>query len=198
MNRASVCRSAYVQRALWDELWFWNLILKGRQHGISTFICLLMLDSCLFTSNTHCGPIDATLADATKKLDKVRFAYEHLPSEIKAFVPIRADRQQPLATARQRASSGCGQEPRHSLLRGAAHSQQAGFHRGRAQLSQHVLDRRGALRAGYQVPRQLLQGMGREARHLQITARTQLGQPWQRCPANRSLRLRSRLYPAAK
>jgi hypothetical protein len=80
-----------VQRALWDELWFWNLILKGRQHGISTFICLLMLDSCLFTPNTHCGLIDATLADATKKLDKVRFAYEHLPSEIKAFVPIRAD-----------------------------------------------------------------------------------------------------------
>jgi hypothetical protein len=80
-----------VQRALWDELWFWNLILKGRQHGISTFICLLMLDSCLFASNTHCGLIDATLADATKKLDKVRFAYEHLPSEIKAFVPIRAD-----------------------------------------------------------------------------------------------------------
>jgi len=80
-----------VQRALWDELWFWNLILKGRQHGISTFICLLMLDSCLFTPNTHCGLIVATLADATKKLDKVRFAYEHLPSEIKAFVPIRAD-----------------------------------------------------------------------------------------------------------
>src|SRR5262249_20808872 len=59
--------------------------------GISTFICLLMLDSCLFTANTHCGLIDATLADATKKLDKVRFAYEHLPSEIKGFVPIRAD-----------------------------------------------------------------------------------------------------------
>src|SRR5215470_9714911 len=51
-----------VQRALWDELWFWNLILKGRQHGISTFICLLMLDSCLFAPNTHCGLFDATLA----------------------------------------------------------------------------------------------------------------------------------------
>src|SRR5262245_3549164 len=75
-----------VQRALWDELWFWNLILKGRQHGISTFICLLMLDSCLFTPNTHCGLIDATLADATKKLDNIRFANGHLPSEIKAFV----------------------------------------------------------------------------------------------------------------
>jgi hypothetical protein len=80
-----------VQKALRNHFWFWNLIVKGRQHGIRTFICLLMLDSCLFTPNTRCGLIDATLADATMKLDKVRFAYEHLPSEVKAFVPIRAD-----------------------------------------------------------------------------------------------------------
>ena len=80
-----------VQRALWDQLWFWNIILKGRQHGISSFILLLMLDACLFNANTHCGLIDATLADATKKLDKARFAYENLPPDIKAFAPMRAD-----------------------------------------------------------------------------------------------------------
>ena len=80
-----------VQRALWDQLWFWNCILKGRQHGISSFILLLMLDACLFNANTHCGLIDATLADATKKLDKARFAYENLPPDIKAFAPMRAD-----------------------------------------------------------------------------------------------------------
>lgn len=46
-----------------------------------------MLDACLFNANTHCGLIDVTLADATKKLDKARFAYEKLPPNIKAFVP---------------------------------------------------------------------------------------------------------------
>jgi hypothetical protein len=80
-----------VQRALWDLLWFWNIILKGRQHGISSFILLLMLDACLFNANTHCGLIDATLADATKKLDKARLAYEKVPPNIKAFVPMRSD-----------------------------------------------------------------------------------------------------------
>ena len=76
-----------VQRALWDQLWFWNIILKGRQHGISSFILLLMLDACLFNANTHCGLIDATLADATKKLDKARFAYEKPTAEHQGLRP---------------------------------------------------------------------------------------------------------------
>jgi hypothetical protein len=45
----------------------------------------------LFTPNTHCGLIDATLIDATKKLDKARFAYEQLPPDIKAAAPLKAD-----------------------------------------------------------------------------------------------------------
>jgi hypothetical protein len=106
-------------------------------------------------------------------------------------------RQQPLATARQRAGSGRGQEPGDQFHRRAAHSQQAGFNRGRPQLSEHGVDRRGTLRTGHQMPGQL-QGMGREARHVQITARSQLGLAWKRCSANWSLRLRPRLYPAAQ
>ena len=80
-----------MQRELWSKLWFWNVILKGRQHGISTFIVILMLDQCLFVPNSHCGLIDSTLVDATKKLDKVRFAYEHLAPEIRAAFPLRTD-----------------------------------------------------------------------------------------------------------
>src|SRR5262245_20917622 len=38
------------------------------------------------------------------------------------------------------------------------------------------------------MPRPLLQGMGREARHVQIATRSQLGQSWKRRSANRSLR----------
>jgi len=60
------------------------------------------------------------------------------------------------------------------------------------------VDRRGALCTGHQMPRQLLQGVGREARHVQITAGAQLGLAWKRCAADRCLRLRPRLYPAAQ
>jgi len=79
------------QRALWSQVHYWNLVLKARQRGISTFIAILMLDACLFNSNTHCGLIDATLTDATKKLDKVRFAYEKLPREIKSIRRLVSD-----------------------------------------------------------------------------------------------------------
>ena len=37
----------------------------------------------MFNSNTEAGIIDATLDDAKKKLDKIKFAYKKLPEEIK-------------------------------------------------------------------------------------------------------------------
>src|SRR5262245_42875945 len=79
------------QRALWAQRWYWNLILKARQRGISTFICILMLDACLFNRNVHCGIIDATMPDATLKLDKIRFAYTKLPDELKTAVKLTGD-----------------------------------------------------------------------------------------------------------
>jgi len=79
------------QRTLWGEVHYWNLILKARQRGISTFVSLLMLDACLFNANTHCGLIDATLPDATKKLDKCRFAFENLPIELKRLRALVSD-----------------------------------------------------------------------------------------------------------
>jgi hypothetical protein len=79
------------QRVLWEQVHHWNLILKARQRGISTFVAILMLDACLFNSNTFCGLIDATLPDATKKLDKVRFAYNHLPAELKQLRRLLSD-----------------------------------------------------------------------------------------------------------
>ena len=55
-----------------------NNILKVRQLGISTYLALLILDSCLFTKNFHAGIVDRTLPEAEKKLGKITFAYEHL------------------------------------------------------------------------------------------------------------------------
>ena len=40
-----------VQKLLYLGLWYLNLILKSRQHGITTLVCILFLDTCLF--NPH-------------------------------------------------------------------------------------------------------------------------------------------------
>ena len=66
------------QMRLHRALWHRNAVLKARQLGISTYVAMLMLDSCLFTPNFHAGIIDKSLPDAEQKLDKVRFAWENL------------------------------------------------------------------------------------------------------------------------
>lgn len=55
-----------------------NNILKVRQLGISTFVSMLILDSCLFNPNFKAGIVDRTLPDAKAKLGKIKFAFEHL------------------------------------------------------------------------------------------------------------------------
>lgn len=55
-----------------------NNILKVRQLGISTFLSILILDSCLFTPNFKAGVVDRTLPDAKAKLAKIKFAYNRL------------------------------------------------------------------------------------------------------------------------
>lgn len=66
------------QKRLHSGLWYRNAVLKARQLGISTYVAILMLDRCLFTPNYHAGIIDKTLPDAEQKLEKLRFAWEHL------------------------------------------------------------------------------------------------------------------------
>ena len=66
------------QMRLHTNLWHRNAILKARQLGISTYVAMLILDRCLFTPNFHAGIIDKTLPDAEQKLEKIRFAWEHL------------------------------------------------------------------------------------------------------------------------
>ena len=66
------------QKRLHAGLWHRNAVLKARQLGISTYVAMLMLDRCLFTPNFHAGIIDKSLPDAEMKLEKLRFAWEHL------------------------------------------------------------------------------------------------------------------------
>ena len=57
-----------VQKRLYDRMWWLNVIPKSRQHGITTFIALFILDACLFNSNTRAGIIAHRLQDAKKIL----------------------------------------------------------------------------------------------------------------------------------
>jgi len=82
-----------IQTRLYNEKWYRNVILKSRQHGITTFICMLFLDACLFSSNKTAEIIAHTLPDANKIFErKIRFAYNNLPEEIKTSIPIKKDR----------------------------------------------------------------------------------------------------------
>ena len=76
------------QEKLLRELHTRNVIPKARQRGMSTVIQLLMLDSALFTSNFK-GKVVAQDLDAVQEIfrDKLKFAYENLPEDIRKAIP---------------------------------------------------------------------------------------------------------------
>ncbi|WP_321449278.1 terminase [uncultured Cohaesibacter sp.] len=81
MNRA--------QEQLLSELDFLNIILKARQLGFSTFIDILILDQCLWNSNTSAGIIADTLDNAKGLLSaKIKFPYSRLDEAIKERKPL--------------------------------------------------------------------------------------------------------------
>lgn len=80
------------QQALWDDLHYRNIILKARQLGFSTFIQLLMLDSCVFDPNIQAGVIAHTREDAEAIFKtKVKYAYDRLPEGIRTANPATQD-----------------------------------------------------------------------------------------------------------
>lgn len=93
------------QRRFIQRLWHRNVILKARQLGFTTLICLVWLDHALFNPNVRCGII-AQDKDAAKVIfrDKVQFAYENLPPELKAQFPLAADNASELLFAHNNSS----------------------------------------------------------------------------------------------
>ena len=87
----------WAQRLLFHGMWFRNVILKARQLGMSTFIQILMLDTCLFTSNIK-GAVIAHGQKEAKEMfrDKIKFAYDNLPDDIKKERPAKNDSAQEL------------------------------------------------------------------------------------------------------
>lgn len=77
------------QRRFIRRLWHRNLILKARQLGFTTLIAIMWLDHALFNGNQRCGIIaqDRDTAESIFR-DKVVFAYDNLPEEIRERFPL--------------------------------------------------------------------------------------------------------------
>lgn len=80
------------QRYLIHNLSDRNLILKARQLGFSTLVCILWLDTALFSKNPiNCGIIAQDREAAEGLFGKVRFAYKHLPPELREAFPLATE-----------------------------------------------------------------------------------------------------------
>ena len=89
-----------VQQVLYLKMWYLTIILKSRQHGITTFICLFFLDYCFFNSNVSACIIAHNREDAEDFFNKkIRFAYDHLPEALKAANPAMSESVRQLSFA---------------------------------------------------------------------------------------------------
>ncbi len=82
----------WAQEDLYNQLHYFNVILKARQLGFTTFVMIYFLDACLFNSNHSAGVIAHTLDDAKKLFKKkIKFAYDNLPDWLKELRPAKTD-----------------------------------------------------------------------------------------------------------
>lgn len=73
-----------MQAMFMNSMWYRNVVLKGRQHGFTTLIDLLLLDACVFYPNQTAGIIALTLDDVKKIFRrKIKHPYDKLPEGIK-------------------------------------------------------------------------------------------------------------------
>ena len=80
------------QMILLDCLHDRNLILKARQLGFSTLICILWLDTALFSKDPiACGIIAQDKEAAEGLFNKVTFAYKNMPKELRDMFPLSTE-----------------------------------------------------------------------------------------------------------
>lgn len=88
-----------------NRLWHRNVILKARQLGFTTLVAILWLDHALFNADQRCGIIaqDREAAEVIFR-DKVKFAYENLPEQIRERFPLETDSASELLFAHNNSS----------------------------------------------------------------------------------------------
>jgi hypothetical protein len=79
------------QERLFDEMWYWNVILKARQMGFSTAIGIFALDQCLWVPNTRAGIIAQTEDDVLKLFkNKIQKPYMALPKALRDAIGLQS------------------------------------------------------------------------------------------------------------
>lgn len=87
----------WAQEFLYRNMWYLSIILKARQLGMTTFIQIFMLDRCLFNDNQNAGIVAHNKEDAKVFFsDKIKFAYENLPQDLKNELKATSDSAQSL------------------------------------------------------------------------------------------------------
>ena len=82
----------WAQKIMYEQMHYLNCILKARQLGMTTFIQIFMLDRCLFNDNTNAGVVAHNKEDAEAFFaDKIKFAYDNLPGDLKKMIPATSD-----------------------------------------------------------------------------------------------------------
>lgn len=88
-GRVVTFRMRDAQRDLFETAHTFELILKARQLGFSTFIDLYALDSCLFNKNYAAGIIAQDLESAGAIFQtKVVFPYNNLPNYLRSRIRV--------------------------------------------------------------------------------------------------------------
>ncbi len=88
-----------IQSNLYKNLHYFNVVLKARQMGITTFVTLLFLDTALFNSNVSCGIVADTEENAKYIFRKIKFAYDCLPEALKEIRAAQIDSAKELTFA---------------------------------------------------------------------------------------------------
>lgn len=84
------------QLEYFENEWSRNIILKARQLGFTTEVCIIQLDAALFMSD-KCALIAHTLHDAKRLFrEKVKYAYEKLPHPLRAANPLLIETKEEL------------------------------------------------------------------------------------------------------
>jgi hypothetical protein len=92
----------WAQKNIYLGMWYFNLVLKARQLGVTTFSCIFGLDLCLFNSNTQALIVAHNKDEAEEFFhQKVKYAYDNLPVALQASVEADTKR-----TNRLRFSNG--------------------------------------------------------------------------------------------
>lgn len=81
-----------VQEKVWNDFWYYNLILKSRQHGMTTFMAIFELDECLFNSGKSVGIITHSLSESVKIFRRmIKFPYDNLDERLRVARPTKKE-----------------------------------------------------------------------------------------------------------